>query len=359
MGAVASIWVVCALGCIACTGKDNSPSSTAEPPEASGAEPAAGAEQPRTERTANGDHDAGEADGGEAVPPEPELVKAPDGTVMQPCPDELPGDMSCIPGGPFIRGRDDGPDNERPQATVWVSTFLMDRNEVTYAAYKACEKAGDCNQGGPQYLDFDRPEQPINGITWYDADKYCRAHGKRLPTEAEWEKAARGTDGRLYPWGNEVATCERAIIKGESEGRGCGLEKTKGDKPETGRPWPVGSRPPNQFGLYDMAGNSWEWVSDWYTSSYEACGEACAGVDPQGPCAGEETCDGHRRKIIRGGSWYWPADHATSVYRRAHVPRNQPFHHFGFRCAASLQPGEALSAEPLATPDAAGDDTGG
>lgn len=272
--------------------------------------------------------------------PEPEPRRAPDGTVMAPCPASVPSDMACIPGGPFTRGRDDGPDNEKPKTEIWVSTFLMDKNEVTYASYRDCEAAGDCNEGGPQYLDFDRPEQPINGITWYDAAKYCEVHGKRLPTETEWEKAARGTDGRLYPWGDEVATCERAIIKGESEGRGCGLKKTKGKKPDTGRPWPVGSRPPNQFGLFDMAGNSWEWVSDWYAPAYGECGDACGGVDPQGPCAGEERCEGHRRKIIRGGSWYWPADHATTTYRRAHVPSNQPFHHFGFRCAASLdQPG--------------------
>lgn len=270
----------------------------------------------------------------EPVEEEPIKLAAPDGTPMLPC-GEGPADMACIAGGPFIRGSDEGPENTRPRADIWVQTFWMDRNEVTYAQYKACEKTGECPHSGPQYVDFDRPQQPINGIQWFHARDYCEAQGKRLPTEAEWEKAARGTDGRLYPWGDERATCEHAIIMG-AEGRGCGLKKA-GDKPDTGRPWEVGSRAPNQFGLYDMAGNSWEWVADWYTRSYAECGEACQGLDPKGPCDGAEECPGYKHKIVRGGSWYWNADYATTIYRRAHVPQNQPFHHFGFRCAADLE----------------------
>lgn len=273
---------------------------------------------------------------------EPPTPPAPDGTPAQPC-KTAPANMACIPAGPFIRGIDEGPENAAPQASVWLQTFYMDIQEVTFAEYQACVKRRECPKSGPQYLDFSRPEQPINGVSWFDADTYCKAHGKHLPTEAQWEKAARGPDGDPYPWGDAPATCERAIIKGESEGRGCGLLK-KGSKPETGRVWPVGSRPPGHYGLHDMAGNSYEWVADWYAPSYEACGEACAGVDPKGPCDGAETCPGYRRKGVRGGSWYWPADRAYGYHRRAHVPRNEPFHHFGFRCAASLEEAAALAA---------------
>jgi len=253
-----------------------------------------------------------------------------------------PEGMACVPAGPFLRGSDDGPENTRPAARVWLQTFYMDRNEVTYAEYKACVKARRCDPSGPGYTDFDRPRQPINGVRWFDADKYCRAQGKRLPSEAQWEKAARGPDGALHPWGDEPATCERAIIKDET-GRSCGVKKLL-SKPETGRPFEVGSRPAYRYGLFDMAGNSWEWVADWYTRDYAECGADCLGVEPRGPCQGAATCAGFRRKLVRGGSWYWDAAHATAIYRRPHWPENQPFHHFGFRCAASPAEAEALRA---------------
>ncbi len=251
-----------------------------------------------------------------------------------PCKDP-PRGMACIPGGPFLRGSDDGPKDTRPSATVWVQTFYMDLFEVTYGDYQACVKSGKCPPAGPNYGDFNRSRQPITGVSWYDAVVYCRAHGKRLPTEAEWEKAARGPDGRTYPWGNEHATCERAVFK-DRRGRSCGVPK-KGKRPDKGRPLEVGSKPPQIYGLYDMAGNSWEWVFDWYSRSYQQCGTDCLGTDPKGPCKGEESCPGHRRRVVRGGSWYWEAAKMTAFYRRAHVPSNSPFHHFGFRCAAGVQ----------------------
>jgi formylglycine-generating enzyme required for sulfatase activity len=275
-------------------------------------------------------------------PPEPEKLVAPDGTVIEPC-GEVPEGMACIPGGPFIRGSDDGPRNTRPKETIWLQTFYMDLNEVTYGEFKACQATKKCLRGGPLYNDYDHPRQPITGPSWYAAVRYCEVAGKHLPTEAQWEKAARGPDGNLYPWGNEDATCERAIIQDET-GRSCGVQK-KREQPWKGKPWEIGSRPPYVYGLYDMAGNSWEWVYDWDSRSYAACGDACRGTDPKGPCGGKEPCKGHEKRVVRGGSWYWDKTYATAIHRRTHFPANDPkveFHHFGFRCSASLEEGKKL-----------------
>lgn len=283
----------------------------------------------------------------EPTAPPPET--APDGTVAIACA-TAPERMSCIPGGPFVRGRDEAErSNEMPAATIWAQTFYMDQYEVTYAEYKACQKEKRCPRSGPRYTDFDHPDMPIQGVSWYDSLAYCEAHGKTLPTEAQWEKAARGPDGEIYPWGDEPADCDKAIIQ-DSSGRSCGLKKAI-SKPETGRPWDVGSRPVGRYGLYDMVGNSWEWVYDWYSRSYETCGDACLGVDPRGPCGGDETCKGHSQKIIRGGSWYWDETRATGTYRRAHFPSNGPhFHHFGFRCAATSEQAAALGGAAPTNP---------
>jgi formylglycine-generating enzyme required for sulfatase activity len=100
-----------------------------------------------------------------------------------------------------------------------------------------------------------------------------------------------------------------------------------------------------------MVGNSWEWVADWYARSYEECGEACQGIDPKGPCDGAEECPHHNWKIVRGGSWYWDATRQTGVFRRHHVPSNDPFHHFGFRCAATVEQAAALVEQAAAAPE--------
>lgn len=271
-------------------------------------------------------------------PPTPKmLAQFKDAPPVIPCA-TAPTGMACVPGGPFIRGTDGEPEMARPKAIVWQQTVYMDVNEVTYAEYKACEKARKCDRAGPKYRDFNRPEQPINGISWFDAVKYCKAQGKHLPTEAEWEKAARGTDGRLYPWGDETVTCKHAVIMDET-GRSCGIKK-KGEHPEKGRVLAVGSKPTSLYGLNDMIGNSYEWVADWYSNSYASCGAACEGIDPKGPCNGDARCKGYRRKVVRGGSWYWGVERNNAIWRRAHIPANSPeYHHFGFRCAAS--PAEA------------------
>jgi len=281
------------------------------------------------------------------VPAPPPLPVAPDGTQALPCVEPPPPGLACVPGGPFIRGSDDGPANTRPRATVWLQTYYMDLNEVTFAEYKECQKAGKCGKAGPLYNDFSRPRQPMVGMSWYDADTYCKVQGKQLPTEAQWEKAARGPEGALYPWGDEPVTCERAIIK-DSRGRSCGVPK-KGSKPEKGRTFEIGARAAGVYGLYDMSGNAWEWVADWSSKSYDECGADCSGVDPRGPCGGAEPCEGRKERVVRGGSWYWDASYATAIYRRTHVPGNRPYHHFGFRCAASPAQAAALAQAPGAS----------
>lgn len=259
---------------------------------------------------------------------------------------DIPADMKCIPGGPFLRGSNrtvtDENSNraasegygdrvrhplqdEAPEMTVTVSTFFMDTYEVTYSQYQECVAAGACGKAGPHYQGYSNPAQPMLGVNWYDARDYCKWKDKRLPTEAEWEKAARGPDGDIFPWGNEVADCSRAIIM-ENGQRGCG----------TGRTWKVGARDAGRYGLFDMAGNSWEWVNDWYSNNYTECGDACAGRDPQGPCDGAEPCQGHRFRVLKGGSWWWTAEYAQASNRRHHYPSNSPYHHFGFRCARSI-----------------------
>lgn len=284
---------------------------------------------------------------------------APDGTTALAC-DGAPAGMACIPGGSFIRGADaphecnqqlptrmkrvKGRVDTAPVATVWQQTFYMDVTEVTYEAFRACIKSGKCDKAGPGYSDFNRPTQPIAGVSWYDADNYCRVMGKHLPTEAEWEKAARGPDGKLAPWGDAEATCQLAVIK-DASGRSCGVKKR--GLPEKGRVLEVKSRPAGVYGLYDMAGNVEEWTADWYSVDYAECGAACLGTNPRGMCAGKATCKDHPYKSVRGGSWYWEASHANGYHRRPHFPINKlkegGFHHFGFRCAASVDEARALA----------------
>jgi formylglycine-generating enzyme required for sulfatase activity len=284
------------------------------------------------------------------VPPDGP-TSLPDGRPIAGC-GAVPEGMACIPGGAFERGSDDGPRHARPAAEVWLQTYFMDIHEVTYAEYKSCEASGACPKQKPYYQDFDAPRQPMNGLNWYAAVDYCKSKGKHLPTEAQWEKAARGPEGAVYPWGDEPATCELAVIK-DATGRSCGI-KQKGKYPDKGRPNEIGSRPPGVYGLYDMAGNSWEWVADWYSSSWEACGEACQGIDPLGPCDGAEPCGKRKWRTVRGGSWYWEANYATGFRRRPHVPSNSPFHHFGFRCAASVDEARAMNAGGSVSADATG-----
>lgn len=153
-----------------------------------------------------------------------------------PCGGKEIAGMKCIPAGEFIRGSNTYDADEKPEEKIYVSDFYMDIYEVTNEEFDKCKtagkcqeclKAGKCNYIGPRYgKPYLGPKQPAVGISWYTAKEFCEWAGKRLPTEAEWEKAARGPDGNLYPWGNEPATCEKAIIA-MGDIKGCVAKKTE------------------------------------------------------------------------------------------------------------------------------------
>ncbi|MBN8220437.1 MAG: SUMF1/EgtB/PvdO family nonheme iron enzyme [Spirochaetes bacterium] len=264
------------------------------------------------------------------------------------CDKQIPG-MACIPAGEFIRGSNDHEADEKPAEKVYISQFYIDLTEVTNKAFneciaagkcRDCLKTGKCKEIGARYgWRYKKDDQPVSGVSWFTAKEYCEFRRKRLPTEAEWEKAARGPNGNIYPWGNETATCKQAIIQigeGKSAIKGCFSKRLE---PE----WHmhtanVASRPAGVYGLYDMAGNVHEWVNDWYEESYAKCGDKCRGRDPKGPCDGADSCPGYRMRSVRGGSWWWTAPYARGSKRRANSPGNFPavdYHHFGFRCAQS------------------------
>jgi len=172
---------------------------------------------------------------------------------------------------------------EEPQHTVWLDAFWIDRTEVTNAQYQKCVAGGACRVADmPSFDPLGKPAHPVVEVTWADARSYCQWAGARLPTEAQWEKAARGTDARLYPWGNEPADCNRANYWGK-EG-GC-----------VGTTTPVGSYPAgaSPYGALDMAGNALEWVTDWYGQDYYS-------VSPDRNPAGPDSGPG---RVLRGLGW--------------------------------------------------------
>jgi len=248
--------------------------------------------------------------------------------------------MRLVPAGEFTMGNDaddalaecqkfrsdckkDWFIDEEPPHLVYLDAFYMDTYEVTNAAYKACEEAGVCDRprktrsstrssyyGDSQYDDY-----PVIFVDWYQAGAYCRWRGGSLPTEAQWEKAARGTEGHTYPWGEGI-DCSRANYGGCGDG-----DTTKVGSYESGLS-------PN--GMYDMAGNVWEWVADWYDSGYY--GTLAEGVrDPTGPGSGEY-------RVMRGGSWYDVNGKDLRVSdRRGLNPDLEDSNHsnIGFRCVRS------------------------
>jgi formylglycine-generating enzyme required for sulfatase activity len=264
--------------------------------------------------------------------------------------------MAVIPAGDFLMGSPsgDGFTDERPQRSVFLHAFLMDRYEVTNAQYerfvKATNHAMPVNPNPSATLWNDgRPfpgsdTHPVVNVSWHDAVAYCAWAGKRLPTEAEWEKAARGADARLYPWGNEwsVAKANSAsywagrtiefkdTIEWKAfwvDGDGARLSKERGLKGEV-LTLPVGSLPDgaSPYGLFDMAGNASEWVQDWFEPYYYL---RAPRNNPLGP-------DGKLLKVLRGGSWLKPASSLRTADRDYGLPADRQSG-TGFRCAKDAE----------------------
>ena len=237
---------------------------------------------------------------------------------------------------------------EQPQHTVTLDAYWIGQTEVTNAQFQQFVDAGgyaterywsaegwqvrsDEGWGGPRCLEdenFNAPDQPVVCVSWYEAEAYTRwlseASGAaiRLPTEAEWEKAARGTEGRIFPWGDEFdgnrlnfcdVNCEYDW-KDETYDDGYTYTAPVGSYPEGASP----------YGALDMAGNVWEWVNDWYQEDYYS---VSPGSNPQGPATGES-------RVVRGGSWNARSNFVRSADRGGLIPGNWGYY-YGFRCVRS------------------------
>ena len=226
--------------------------------------------------------------------------------------------MVEIPAGPFVMGSDGSQalEDERPAHRVWLDGFSIDAEEVTTAQYAAFLAA--TTRAAPwQWETVDlmqHADRPVIGVDWHDADAFCRWKGKRLPTEAEWEKAARGIDGRLYPWGNQVPTPDLANFA-------LGARFSYNQVLLPVRSHEQGKSP---YGLYHMAGNAYEWVQDWYGTNYY---ELSPDRDPQGPAQGQF-------KVLRGGSWSDLPKYLLTYGRFKLLPDTKNSY-TGFRCAMS------------------------
>ena len=283
--------------------------------------------------------------------PSASAVPSTSAAVTRTCPDT----MAAIPAGQFFMGSDaeEARDNEKPAHNVKLDAYCIDLYEVTAAEYKACSDEGKCKRARAEVSwpgasdadkqvyapvctigDSERSSHPINCVTWEMADTYCRAHDQRLPTEAEWEYATRGPDGRVYPWGDAEPTAEHLNACGKeclawakqhrltAQFTGALYEADDG----FGTTAPVGKFPAgrSRFGPHDVVGNVWEWVADW-----EGPYDAASKQNPTGSAVGE-------KKIIRGGAWNGSfASWLRPSFRYAQDPTARS-HGIGFRCAKSL-----------------------
>ncbi len=245
--------------------------------------------------------------------------------------------MVRLAGGSFQMGSEAGEPDEAPPHPVTVSPFYIDATEVTTEAFDLCVAAGACERAHFQdgarrrYCNYglpDRKTHPMNCVSWFGADQYCRWIGKRLPTEAEWEFAARGTSGRRFPWGIEEPDCTRVIMKNDVND-GCGDDRTAA----------VGSRPTGATpeGVHDLAGNVWEWCADFYQEDYYAHAPA---KNPAGPArdalkpgTGEDGGSTGLLRVMRGGSWLAGDRQSLTASNRENDVERYIGNGVGFRCA--------------------------
>jgi formylglycine-generating enzyme required for sulfatase activity len=246
------------------------------------------------------------------------------------------GEMILIPAGSFQMGCDPAHNggglclsNALPLHAIYINAYRIDKYEVTNAQYAQCVAAGGCAEHPDDYIQtpfiryYINPayaNYPVVNVAWLDAANYCAWAGKRLPTEAEWEKAARGeSDTRAYPWGDQVPDCTLAnsSVTGTSKYHCVNAPNAVGS-------YPAGA---SSFGVMDMAGNVWEWVNDWYDSSYYKTSPAS---NPTGPTSGEHY------KVTRGGGWFSYLESALRVADRLGILLTESDNDLGFRCASPL-----------------------
>jgi formylglycine-generating enzyme required for sulfatase activity len=238
-------------------------------------------------------------------------------------------ELAYIPHGQFLIGSlDSDPQSwlmEKPQHRVELSGYWMDKTEITNAMYAKCIQSGACpakkmriaNTRESYFGDAKFDNYPVIYVTWEEAQTYCAWAGRKLPTEAQWEAAARGSDGRLYPWGNAAPTCNVvnyaiSVPTDFSKSNYC-----TGDTTAVGK-YPKGASP---FAVLDMAGNVWEWVADWESPNYLVEPH----LDPTGFSTGEN-------RVIRGGSYFNDAKYIRAAMRSSHEPTDAT-NYIGFRCA--------------------------
>ena len=269
----------------------DSPSTTPAPVQAAGASPKSDSPvvaSPRLQPSPLRDH-ASSAQDAKAIVRVNEQLRAAQETELKQLAHRgitQPEGMVVIPAGEFWMGTEDGLQDARPQHRVYLSSYWFDKFEATNARYRQCVEGGGCTppKDRQTFEDPQRAYHPVTNITWNQARSFCQWQGKRLPTEAEWEKAARGTDGRRYPWGND----------GEF------MTSVNGVEP-VGRQASMAS----PYGVFDLIGSVSQWVKDWYAEDFY---QTSPPRDPQGPLRGSF-------RVLRGGEWNEKPPNLQASYR--------------------------------------------